>query len=235
MSGALAHARGLFVAAPARPAATTPLTGRPQVAVLCSPARAQAAAASVALALAAACSTPFSLACAVGTGAPAPASLAPGARRAVVRLRQRGEHATAVGRVVWLTAEPPAGAAGDVDAGRSAGGRSDAAGTLAGASRALGRAAGAVAAPAVLAVPFARTAAIDRVLGWCDAIVVVRDAETPTALAELVLGSIEELRRPVVAMDAPARIAARAATAGLRAPAVAVDAVARLYEAGSLR
>ena len=235
MSGALAHARGLFVEAPARSAAAAPLVRQPQLAVLCSPARAHAAAASVALALAETRRTPCSLACAIGCAAVSSASLTPGARRAAARLRRRGESAAAVGRLVWLVADAPdvgadpdAGVAADAD--RPAGARPDAAG----ASLALGRAARAVTAPAVLAIPFARTAAIDRVLAAHDAIVVVREADVPARLSELVLASLGELGRPVVAMDAPSLLAARMATAGLRAPATAADAVARLRDAGGL-
>jgi hypothetical protein len=139
--------------------------------------------------------------------------------------------------------EPPAGArdGGEPRAGAH-GGREPSAGTRprvgdqsvdpADATAALGaelsRAAATVEAPLALAIPFARSEALDRVLGWHDAIVVVRPRDATVALLQLVLESVAALDRPVVAVAPPRHLAAAAATAGLHVPAFATAAVAQL-------
>jgi hypothetical protein len=217
---ALAGVRGLFVEARPRAVAGSipPLAPPPTVAVLCTPARGHAAAASVALALARAAGRRCAIAAAAGASTRAlpalPATAA--AARAARRLRERGQSATASGRLVRLVAPPVP----DRDA--------DAAGIAAGASAALARAAIATCAPAVLAIPFARVEGLDRVLGWHDGIVVVREPGAPEGLVERALESLAALGRPVAAIAPPAGAAALAATLGLRAHDSALAAVAEL-------
>ena len=229
----------------------------PTVAVLADPRHGQLVACAVALALADACRQPCGVAAAVGRGAVAPLPLGANARRCSAELRARGYDATAVGRLVWLAdlratprepdaarePDPARGAAdpaGDGPAPAGAGPSpaataaddpiaADPAAAVAAASVELHGAARALAAPAALAIPFARSAALDRVLGWHDAIVVVEDGRATTPeLARLVLDSLAALDRPVAAMTLPSRLHAAPATAGLRAPAAAAAAVAAL-------
>ena len=205
-------------AAPASPSA-------PTVAVLCDPAHGAVAASAVALALADACGSRCALAASVGHGAIAAVPAGPAVRRAAAALVGRGYDAAAVGRLVWLAdlrvtrrrADDPRPLADD-----PVGAVAAAALEVAGASRALG-------APAALAIPLARSDALDRVLGWHDAIVVVEDGRTTTAeLAELVTTSLAQLGRPVAAMGLASRLRARLTVAGLGRPATAVRAVADL-------
>jgi hypothetical protein len=92
----------------------------------------------------------------------------------------------------------------------------------------LGRMAGALGAPAAVAYPFARTDALDRVLAWHDAIVVVREPEAPAAVVERALAGLAELGRPAGAMEISSRAAAALAAAGLAVPAEASTAVSGL-------
>ena len=96
----------------------------------------------------------------------------------------------------------------------------------------LGRAASAARVPAALALPLARTDALDRVLGWHDAFVVVRDPAAADVVFERALASLARLGRPLATMPPPPRPAATLATAGLSAPAGATAAIARLGLAG---
>ncbi len=208
--GAAARARR-----PGRPAA---LAGPvPLVAVLCAPERGRAAASGVALALARASGGLCALAGAVGGGTGSQAlGGSPSARRAAAALRERGLHGAASGRLVWLSD------------GRAAAPPGDVAGWAAALSAELGRASSAVGAPGAVALPFARSAALDRVLGWYDGFVVVPEPGSSAAVRERVLASLAELRRPVAVMAPPGRIPAALAARGLRVPAEAVDAVAQL-------
>jgi hypothetical protein len=105
----------------------------------------------------------------------------------------------------------------------------DPVGAVAAASLELAGAARAIGVPAALAIPLARSAALDRVLGWHDGIVVVQDGRVETReLEPLVLGSLAALDRPVASMALPPRAQARTAALGLRTPAAAVHAVAAL-------
>ncbi len=222
-AGARASVRGarLRPAAWARSRVVGPSAGpAPAVAVLCAPMRARAAAAGVALALARALGTSHALAGAVGAGGRDPAHPpggAPAARRSAARLRERELPATASGRLVWL-----ADRRGSLDPD------DDVAPRAAASSAELGRASASVGAPAVLAIPLPRVAALDRVLAWHDAIVVVREPDASDAMVERALASLAALGRPVAPMAPPARLAAALAAAGVRVPAEAGDAVARL-------
>lgn len=131
------------------------------------------------------------------------------------------------------TGSPDAGGGtaggGTGEAGRGDRAGEDPVGAVAAASLELAGAARAVGVPAAVAIPLARTAALDRVLGWHDGIVVVDDERTTMPeLAELARESVAALDRPVTAMALPSRLPARAAVAGLRAPDAAVRAVADL-------
>ncbi|MDO8214060.1 hypothetical protein [Conexibacter sp. CPCC 206217] len=226
-SGAVSGFGGLFGDAVSATRTVRRSGALPNVAVLCTTPRGAAVTAAIALALARACGRPFALAAAVGVGvAPAGAgSLVPSAARAAAQLRRGGHQAQARGRLVWLAdrrVQPTS-----TEAGRSqlAVGPADAAAAL---SADLTRAAAAVAAPCALAIPFARSQALDRVLGWHDTVVVVRAPDASAALLQLVLTSVAALDRPVVAVQAPGRFEAGVAMAGLHAPAFARRAVAQL-------
>lgn len=105
----------------------------------------------------------------------------------------------------------------------------DPVGAVAAASLELAGAARAVGVPAAVAIPLARTTALDRVLGWHDGIVVVDDERTTMPeLAELARESVAALDRPVAAMTLPSRLQKRAAVAGLRVPDEAARAVTDL-------
>lgn len=218
MSEALAPARWLF--APRVPAVAARGAGAPLpvplVAVLCAAPRGRVAAAGIALALAEATRRPCALAGVVGEDRAGSLGGAPAARRSVAVVRERGLSAVASGRLVWLADRRGALADDDLAARAAA------------MSAELGRSAAAVGAPAAVACPFARTAALDRVLAWHDAIVVVPEPETPAAMVERALASLGELGRPVAAMAPPARLHGALAVGGLRGPAEAVAAVARL-------
>lgn len=222
MSGALAVAQGVFIAprARARSVVAGPPEPPPVVAVLCDAAGARASSAAVALALARTTGRSCAIAASVGaSGAPAAlATAVPAARRAAARLRERHQRATPSGRLVWLGGVRPAWSVVDADA----------AGAAAAAGAALGRATGTVGAPGALAIPLARTAALDRILRWFDGIVVVRVAGTADPLPAPMRQSLAALDRPVAEMPHPARLPAAAASLGIAAPAVALHAVAEL-------
>jgi hypothetical protein len=217
---ALARTLGVRAWPRARSAAIGPPDAPPVVAVLCDARVARAAAAAVALALARRDRRPLALAAAVAADGAWPGAVAavPAAHRAVARLRERGQRATASGRLVWLGERGPAWtpAAGDPP------------GVTAAASAALGRAASAVRAPGALAIPLARTAALDRVLRWHDGIVIVRERDADDALLDCVRRSVAALGRPLAEMPCPARLPATAAALGIAAPVVALRAVAEL-------
>lgn len=270
MSGALLRARGLFVHTDATPAQRSAAAAPQIVVVLCTSARAQTAASALALALSRASGARCAVAAAVGAGPLAPASLTSAARQAAARLRELGDPASAVGRLVWLADrresvlddgwaeggghepnafvagrhagaevrahDPPAAAAGRHasavgEAHQRSAYRADGAPAASAAvelSAAVARASAASAVPAALAIPCARSEEIDRLLASCDGIVVVREPSSSPAIHDVVLGSLAELGRPVVAMEATTRLASSAARAGLHAPAGAVEAVAHL-------
>src|SRR5437764_568853 len=98
----------------------------------------------------------------------------------------------------------------------------------------LGRSATFAGVPATLALPFARTDALDRVLAWHDAIVVVREPDAAPTVIERALASLAELGRPVAAIAPPRRLSGTLAAGGVVAPAEAVRAVAEL-ELGGVR
>ncbi|MCW2954238.1 MAG: hypothetical protein JWQ48_3408, partial [Conexibacter sp.] len=162
------------------------------------------------------------LAGAAGAGriAPAAVTVAPAARRAAARLRERGHEASARGRLVWVADRRAAHARGSRD--------EDPAGSAGAACAELARAAASVGAPSVLALPLRRCAALDRVLAWHDGIVVVREPDATDGLTGLVTTSLAALGLPVALVDAPGRVAAAVAMLGLTAPPFAVAAVAEL-------
>jgi len=188
----------------------------PLVAVLCAPARGRTAAAGVAVALARALGSDCGLAGAVGLGARAALVPTPAARRAAARLRERSLPACASGRLVWLPDR------------RGALPEEDAVARAAAMSAELARAAAAAGVPGAAALPLARTAALDRVLAWHDAIVVVREPAAPEGMIEQALASLAALGRPLAAMAPPSRPAAALAAGGVRAPVEAQQAVAAL-------
>ena len=211
----------------------------PLVAILCSPARGRAAASAIALALARAVGSPCALAGAVGHGPIGSIGSGVAGRRAVGTLRERGLPGVASGRLVWLAdrrgTPTDAGApaltapsATEAGPGMEALPPMDVAARAAASSAELWRAAAAIGAPAALALPFARTDALDRVLSWHDAIVVVREPGLAASLVEQALESLVALGRPVAAMTPPPRLPAMLATYGLRAPREAIEAIAEL-------
>ncbi len=136
-------------------------------------------------------------------------------------MREQGLPANVNGRLVWLLDR------------RGALPADDAAVRAAATSVELGRAAALVGVPAAVALPFARTAALDRVLAWHDAIVIVPESDTHAAVVARGLESLAELGRPVAAMAPPARLSGALAAAGLRVPMEAMRAVADLETARS--
>jgi len=140
----------------------------------------------------------------------------PSAHRTAAGLRERGLPAVAGGRLVRL-ADRRGPLAEDDFAVRAAA-----------MSAELGRSAAAVRAPAAVAFPFARTPALDRVLAWHDAIVVVREPDASATVIERALESLAQLGRPVAAMTPPARLPGALAASGLRAPSEALTAVVQL-------
>jgi hypothetical protein len=192
----------------------------PLVAVLCAEPRAHVAAAGVALALARLSHGPCALAGAVGAPEAAAMLAAPGARRAAAALQRRGLPASASGRLVWLADR------------RGALALDDAVSRCAAAGAELGRSATTLGAPAAIAYPIARTDALDRVLAWHDAIVVVREPDAPAAMIERALASLARLGRPAGAMAPPSRMSGALAVAGLAVPAEAAAVVAELSRAG---
>jgi hypothetical protein len=210
-----AHERPAISAAGARGAFEPPL-----VAILCAAPRARAAAAGLALALARAAGRPCGLAGAVGGDAGAALGGMPAARRAAVALERRGLPARASGRLVWLADRRGTFQAEDVPA------------RCAALSAELGRSAVALGVPAVVAFPFARTDALDRVLAWHDAIVVVREPDAPAAAIERALASLARLGRPVAATAPPSRVSGALAVAGVAVPAEAAVTVGELARGG---
>ncbi|MGN6188419.1 MAG: hypothetical protein ACTHOE_05935 [Conexibacter sp.] len=190
----------------------------PLVAILCAPSRAHVAAAGVALALARAAGRSCALAGAVGFEEGAALPALPAAGRAATTLRRRGLPAGASGRLVWIADHRGPLTSDDVPA------------RCAASSAELGRAAMALGTPAAVAFPCARTDALDRVLAWHDAIVVVREPDASGAVIEHALASLARLRRPVVAMAPPARVSGALAVAGLAVPPEAARAVAELAD-----
>jgi hypothetical protein len=203
-----------FVAA-VRPPTARP-SSQPLVAILCTEPRARVITAGVALALMRACGSRCALAGAVGEGTGSAVGAMPGAHRAARALRERGVHATASGRLVWVAD------------GRGPLVASDMVARAAASSAELGRATIAVGAPAAVAFPLVRTAALDRVLAWHDAIVVVREPDAAPGVLQRALTSLAELGRPVAAMTPPRRSVGALAAAGLLAPSEARVAVAEL-------
>lgn len=202
----------------------------PTVAVLCDPAHGAATASAVALALADACGSRCAVAAAVGHGAVAGLPAGPGVRRATAELTARGYDAIAVGRLVWL-ADLRVTRRHDDDAAAL---RDDPVAAVAAAALEVAGAARALSVPAALAIPLARSEALDRVLGWHDAIVVVEDGRTTTPeLAGLIAASLAQLGRPVAAMGLASRLRARMTAAGVGRPAAAIRAVAELGLAAS--
>lgn len=191
----------------------------PLIAVLCAEPRARVAAAGVALALARQGGGRFALGGAVGAPAAAALLATPRARRAAGVLRQRGLPATASGRLVWIADRRGALPAGDAASRCAASGAE------------LGRAAAVLGAPAAVAYPFGRTDALDRVLAWHDAIVVMREPDAPDAMIERALASLARLGRPVAAMVPPPRASGALAVAGCAVPAEAAAVVAELLSA----
>jgi hypothetical protein len=194
----------------------------PLVAILCTAPRGRIAASALALALARASRCSCALAGAVGEDPSGSVGGTPSARRAARGVRDRGLPAAASGRLVWLPDRRGALVADDV------------AGRAAVMSAELGRAAAFMGAPAAIALPFARTAALDRVLAWHDAIVVVREPDAPAAVIERALTSLAKLGRPVATMVPPLRLSGMLAARGAVAPAEAKWAVAEL-ELGGVR
>lgn len=222
MSEALTHAWPLSGAARqvvAASGAGAPLPV-PLVAILCTAPRGRVAASAIALALARVSRCSCALAGAVGEGPSGSIAGLPSARRAARGVRDRGLPAAASGRLVWLPDRRGALVAEDV-AGRAAAMGAE-----------LGRAAAYVGAPAVVALPLARTGALDRVLAWHDAVVVVREPDAPAAVIERALRSLAELGRPVAAMAPPPRPYGTLAAWGAVAPAEAMRAVAELELGG---
>ena len=195
----------------------------PLVAVLCRPPRERAAAAGIALALSRAMGASCALASVAGSGPAQSLGASPAARRAAAALSAWNLPGVACGRLVWLPDRREVGAAGDVAVGAAA------------LSAELGRAAAAAGAPGAVALPYVRTAALDRVLAWHDAIVVVREPDTSEPILQRVLSSLAALGRPVAEMTPPPRLAATLALAGLRVPSEAAGAVARLGLTGRSR
>jgi len=192
----------------------------PLVAILCAAPRARVAAAGLALALARVTRRPCGLAGAVGEDAGAAPGGLPTARRGSVALQRRGLPASASGRLVWLADRRGELQADDVPA------------RCAALSAELGRSAAALGVPAAVAFPCTRTDALDRVLAWHDAIVVVREPDAPPAMIEHALASLARLGRPAGVLTPPARLPGGLAIAGVVVPAEAASVVAELVQAG---
>lgn len=111
----------------------------------------------------------------------------------------------------------------------------DEVGLAAALAAALGRATTTERTPAALALPLARTEALDRVLAWHDALLVVRDPGAPDGLLEQVLASLARLGRPVATMSVPSRIDATLAKIGVRPGAEAIQAIERFRDDGRPR
>jgi guanyl-specific ribonuclease Sa len=192
----------------------------PLVAILCAAPRAHAAAAGVALALARLTGRPCALAGAVAADARTALPAMPTARRTAAALQRRELPASASGRLVWLADRRGPLQADDVPS------------RCAALSAELGRSAAALGAPAAVAFPFVRTDALDRVLAWHDAIVLVREPDAPDAVIEHALASLARLGRPAAAMTPPSRLSGALALAGVALPSEAADAVGELTRGG---
>jgi hypothetical protein len=238
MTAATTRPGSLRIARPAvaiAAGAVGPPSPMPLVAVLGPRSHAVASACAVALALARARGAPAALAGAAGVARRQQlVGGMPAARRHAGRLRGRGLPAVASGRVVWVALEAPGYAVAAEARGADAGFR-DEVGLAAAIAAGLGRATSAARVPAALALPLARTDALDRVLAWHDAFVVVRDPGAPEGLLRHALASLASLGRPVATMAVPPRVDATLAAAGMRAPAAAVQAVERLGDVGRSR
>ncbi|HST43003.1 MAG TPA: hypothetical protein VLK58_25990 [Conexibacter sp.] len=214
---ALGGLSGLFVEPAARAIVAQPPIALPSVAVLSNGTGGAAVAAAISLALADHCGRPCALVATVGPAPPGVVALSPAAARAAARLRRSGQAARARGRLIWLAGELPQD--GDED---------DPTAAAAGLSARVARAAAAIGAPSALALPLARSAALDRILAWHDGVVVVQEPGASAAIAELVLDSLAALGRPVTAVVAPSRVVAQVVTLGLHTPGFAAAAVERL-------
>lgn len=239
MSAAIAPTWRRSALARRRPTASAAMAGgsppAPLVAVLCTAPRARVAVAAVALALARETGRPCALAGAVGADAGVALGGLPAARRAATALQRRGLPASASGRLTWLTDRR--GPLVPTDVAVHTGATSgvpplDVSARCAALSAELGRSAAALGLPAAVAVPFSRTEALDRVLAWHDAIVVVCEPDAPTAMVERALRSLEALGRPVAGMVPPARLPGALGVAGLAVPAEAATAVGELTRGG---
>lgn len=210
---------GLFVEPAARAVVAQPPVALPSVAVLSNGTGGAAVAAAISSALADHCGRPCALVATVGPAPPGIVALSPAAVRAAARLRGSGQPARARGRLVWLAGEVPTGG-GHAD--------DDPAAAAAALGARVARAAAATGVPSALALPLARSAALDRILAWHDGVVVVQEPGASAAIAELVLDSLAALGRPVTAVPAPSRIVAQLVTLGLHTPVFATAAVERL-------
>lgn len=214
MSGVLARIVELFVEADVAPRVVA--TDRPPVvAVLCRERFARPAAAVVGLALAHASGEPCALV--AHRGGAASGIALPAARRAAAELGRHGYDASAAGRLVWLASRAARLADHDDDVGGRAA-----------ASVELARASALARLPAAIAICAVRSAPLDRVLAWHDAIVAIREPGSTDAVVERVTASLAELGRPVLVADVPSRRASSLATHGLAAPRSTLDALARL-------
>lgn len=131
-------------------------------------------------------------------------------------MQRRGLPAQASGRVVWLADRRGQQQGDDVPS------------RCAALSAELGRSAGALGAPAAVAFPCARTEALDRVLAWHDAIVVVREPGALDAVIAQTIASLARLGRPVGVVSVPSRMPGALAAAGFAAPAEVAHAVREL-------
>ena len=192
----------------------------PLVAVLCTESRARAATAAVALSLAQVAGRRCALAGAVGASAGAALGAMPAARRQAAALQRRGLPAHASGRLVWLADRRGPLAENDLPP------------RCAALSAELGRSAGGLAVPAAVAFPCVRSEALDRVLAWHDAIVVVREPGALDGVIEHALASLARLGRPVGVVDVPSRMPGALAAAGFVAPAEVTRAVGELLAGG---
>ncbi|MBS1868929.1 MAG: hypothetical protein JSS99_04645 [Actinobacteria bacterium] len=210
------------------------MSGAPHVAILCTEPRARVAAAGIALALARAAGARGALAAALGHGGGSALGGLPTARRASAALRRDGRAVDASGRLAWL-ADRRAGVDDDAPvrlADRRGTVEDDAAARAAALCAELGRAGTLAGLPTTVALPLARTAALDRVLAWHDAIVVVREPDAADGLAERARASLARLGRPVAELTPPRRLAGALALGGMAIPQEAAVAVAELALSG---
>jgi hypothetical protein len=206
----LSALRGFFVA----PAGTAAHRSRlappaPSVAVLGPPRELAAAGPGLALALARRGGAGVGLACTWGRGDAPRAPATRRARRLAARLEARGVRAAASGRLVCATLPD------------------DPAEAFAAAQRAVG----AAGCPAAIALCHPREPVMDDLLLLQDAIVLVRRAGDPPAVARLAESGLSGLGVPVVTCDVRVGAAGRAlAAAGLAAPGALRAALAPAVE-----